>query len=147
MAEPLAIAIAVVRHQGNVLIGLRPPGVPLAGLWEFPGGKILPGETPEQAAVRECREETGLEIRLTGAYAPWEYAYPHGTMRFHAFAAEPAQTDVPPRPPFCWVPCGNLSRYAFPPANAGLVGQLMRQECFPFVPPKAPERAPPCPGR
>lgn len=137
MAEPTAIALAVVHYRGNVLIGLRPEGVPLAGLWEFPGGKILSGETPEQAALRECREETGLEIRLTAAYAPWEYAYPHGTIRFHAFAAEPAQADPLPRPPFCWVPCRSLSQYRFPPANAALVGQLVRQECSPFAPPQA----------
>lgn len=138
MAKPMAIAIAVVQHQGNVLIGLRPEGGPLAGFWEFPGGKVLPGETPEQAAVRECREETGLEIRLTAAYAPWEYAYPHGTIRFHAFAAEPLQADVTPRGPFRWVPCPSLSQYRFPPANATLVDQLVRCTRFPIAPLEGP---------
>jgi len=128
MAEPVAIAIAVVQHQGKVLIGPRPPGAPLAGLWEFPGGKILPGETPQQAALRECREETGLEVRLTGACPPWEHAYPHATIRFYAFTAEPAQSDPVPQPPFIWVPCRSLSQYTFPPANAGLVRQLIQKE-------------------
>lgn len=136
MAEPLPIAIAVVQHQGKVLIGLRPPGVPLAGFWEFPGGKILPGETPEQAALRECREETGLEVRLTGACLPWEHTYPHATLRFYAFTAEPARSDLVPRPPFIWTPCCALSQYAFPPANAPLVSQLVRAASFaPPLPP------------
>ncbi len=52
------IAIAVVEHDGNFLIGLRPSGAVLGGLWEFPGGKVEPDETPEAAAARECLEET-----------------------------------------------------------------------------------------
>jgi mutator protein MutT len=58
--KPIAVAIAVLEHNGKFLVGVRPPGVPLAGLAEFPGGKIDLGETPEAAAIRECREETGL---------------------------------------------------------------------------------------
>jgi 8-oxo-dGTP diphosphatase len=50
------IAVAVVEHDDRVLIGQRPPGVVLGGLWEFPGGKIFEGESAEEAAVRECRE-------------------------------------------------------------------------------------------
>lgn len=138
MAKVTPIALAVVYHRGRVLIGRRPPGVPLAGFWEFPGGKILAGETPEQAAVRECREETGLEIHLNGTYAPWEYAYPHGTIRIHAFAAEPVQADLPPRPPFRWVPRQSLTQYTFPPANACLVDRLVRGEPFPPAPSDAP---------
>ena len=54
--SPVQIALAVVRHDDSVLIGQRPAGVPLAGYWEFPGGKILDDETPQEAAARECRE-------------------------------------------------------------------------------------------
>lgn len=56
--SPQSIAIAVVQRGEQFLIGQRPLGVALAGLWEFPGGKVLPGESPEAAAVRECQEET-----------------------------------------------------------------------------------------
>ncbi len=135
MAGPVAIAIAVVEHQGKVLIGRRPPGVPLAGLWEFPGGKVLPGETPEEAAVRECREETGLEVRLTGAYPSWEHAYGYATLRLFAFKAEPARAEATARPPFVWVPRQSLCEYPFPPANAELVRQLVRDEAVGDPPP------------
>ena len=48
---PVLVAVAVVEHASKVLVGRRPAGKPLAGLWEFPGGKVLPGETPEEAAA------------------------------------------------------------------------------------------------
>ena len=56
------IAVAVVEHDGRFLVGLRPAGKPLAGFSEFPGGKVHSGETPAEAAERECREETGLSV-------------------------------------------------------------------------------------
>src|SRR5947209_7478611 len=62
------IAIAVVEQDGRFLVGRRPAGVPLAGLSEFPGGKIEPQETAEAAAVRECFEETGIVVEVTGRY-------------------------------------------------------------------------------
>ncbi len=69
-AEPLSprveIAIAVVERDGQFLIGLRPEGESLAGYWEFPGGKLDPGEQAADAARRECLEETGLEVRIVG---------------------------------------------------------------------------------
>src|SRR3990167_7893662 len=96
---PMDIALAVVRHAGRVLIGQRPEGVPLAGFWEFPGGKILAGESPEEAAVRECREETGLAIRLGAILCVVEHEYAHGRVRLHFFAAEPIEAMRPPSPP------------------------------------------------
>src|SRR4029079_19393384 len=58
---PTPIAIAIVEHSGSFLVGRRPEGAALAGLWEFPGGKIEPGETAEEAAGREWLVETGLD--------------------------------------------------------------------------------------
>ena len=84
------IAVAVVRQSGRVLIGKRPPEAPLGGLWEFPGGKVCQGERPEAAAVRECREETGLEIRLEGPCQVVVFPYHHGRLRILFFLARPA---------------------------------------------------------
>jgi len=62
-AAPLLLvaAVALLDADGRVLLTRRPPGKPLAGLWEFPGGKVEPGETPERAAMRELYEELGIE--------------------------------------------------------------------------------------
>ena len=59
----LVSAVALVDADGRVLLARRPEGKPLAGLWEFPGGKIAPGETPEAALIRELREELGSRRR------------------------------------------------------------------------------------
>ncbi len=83
------IAVAVVVDQGRYLIGLRPEGAPLAGLWEFPGGKVLAGETPALAAARECREEAALEIDIGPALIVIVHDYPHGRLRLHFLAAAP----------------------------------------------------------
>ncbi len=118
------IAVAVVREAGRVLIGKRPPDVPLAGFWEFPGGKVHEGEQPEAAAVRECREETGLEIRTEGPCEEVVYPYQHGRLRIHFFLARPAGGSAIPRVPFCWAPLSELAGYRFPPANQAVLRRL-----------------------
>ena len=62
----LVVAAALVNENGDILLAQRPEGKALAGLWEFPGGKVEPGETPEAALVREVDEETGLSVREAG---------------------------------------------------------------------------------
>ena len=69
----LVVAIALVDGEGRVLVQQRPPGKPMAGLWEFPGGKVEPGEIPEAALVRELTEELGIEIAIE-ALAPIAFA-------------------------------------------------------------------------
>jgi 8-oxo-dGTP diphosphatase len=124
IAMPKSIAIAVVEQQGRFLIGQRGPEGPLPGLWEFPGGKVEPGETPEQAAVRECREETGLAVAVVGLLDRILYSYPHGDVELHFFACRPIAADQPPAARFRWVPAEELTRYEFPAANAELVKRL-----------------------
>jgi 8-oxo-dGTP diphosphatase len=123
--EPTQIAVALVEHDGRFLVGLRPPGVPLAGCWEFPGGKVHADETPALAAVRECREETGLNIELRGAYPDIVHQYDHDRLRLFFFAARCVSNQTEPRAPFIWVPRAKLGQLAFPPANAALVSYLL----------------------
>ena len=118
------IAVAVVEHDDHYLIGPRPAGVPLAGLWEFPGGKVEPGETAEQAAARECFEETGIAIDVGESYPAVDHRYDHGQVRLIFFACRPRHTACAPRPPFEWVPRRRLVEYRFPDANADLVAYL-----------------------
>ena len=66
-------AVALIDADGRVLVQQRPPGKPMAGLWEFPGGKIEHGETPEAALVRELREELGIDTE-TACLAPATFA-------------------------------------------------------------------------
>ena len=130
-SPPVEIAVAVVEHAGRYLIGLRPPGAPMAGLWEFPGGKLHPGENPAGAAERECLEETGLSVSAGAAYLAVEHEYAHGRLRLHYMkctlgdACQQASTPAVPER-FRWVPVAELSRYEFPPANAGLIELLQR---------------------
>jgi len=119
------IAVAVVRRANEVLIGQRPPGIPLAGLWEFPGGKTRPGESPREAAARECLEETGLSVVVGEEYPSVAHDYPHGRVELHFFACTTREPQAVPRSPFRWVAIASLDRFSFPPANASLLEALM----------------------
>jgi 8-oxo-dGTP diphosphatase len=77
----LVVAVALIDPDGRVLIAQRPPGKAMAGLWEFPGGKIEPGETPETALVRELDEELGIAVK-TACLAPFTFAS-HTYEKFH----------------------------------------------------------------
>ncbi|MBS0208490.1 MAG: (deoxy)nucleoside triphosphate pyrophosphohydrolase [Planctomycetes bacterium] len=119
------IAIAVVERDGQFLIGQRPAGVALAGMWEFPGGKIKPGETPAQAAARECLEEAGLAVCVAGEYPQAEHDYAHADVRLHFLRCQVVEPAAVPREPFRWVARQQLADYEFPPANAKLIEQLL----------------------
>ena len=69
----LVVAVALVDPDGRVLIAQRPQGKAMAGLWEFPGGKIEPGETPEDTLIRELREELGITVKAA-CLAPFTFA-------------------------------------------------------------------------
>ena len=119
------IAIAVVQHGEQFLIGQRPAGVELAGLWEFPGGKLLPGESPEDGAIRECAEETGLSVRSVSRYPEQVQEYAHGTVHLYFIACEPADPAAPPNAPFRWVERRELAEYEFPEGNRFLLALLL----------------------
>ena len=76
----LVAACALVDHDGRVLVAQRPPGKAMAGLWEFPGGKVAVGETPEAAVIRELREELGIDTEAS-CLAPLTFA----SHRYDAF--------------------------------------------------------------
>ena len=83
--RPVRVGIALVGRDGRYLIRRRPPGSSMPGVWEFPGGKCEPGESSEAAAVRECREETGMDVVPRHLRQVITYRYPHAwvEMAYH----------------------------------------------------------------
>ena len=91
-------AAVILRADGAVLLAQRPPGKPYAGYWEFPGGKLEPGETPAHALARELHEELGITVMRAAAWLVQEFVYPHAHVelnffRVFAFEGEPASHD------------------------------------------------------
>jgi 8-oxo-dGTP diphosphatase len=131
-AEPLpvvlVVAVALIDVDGRVLLAQRPPGKAMAGLWEFPGGKVQTGETPEQALIRELNEE--LDIDVTEAcLAPLTFAS-HRYATFHLlmplYVCRRWKGTVTPREgqALKWVRAQQLAEYPMPPADKPLVAVL-----------------------
>ncbi len=121
-------AVALVDRDGRVLIAQRPPGKSMSGLWEFPGGKIEPGETPEAALVREMKEELGITIKPACLY-PLTFAS-HAYEDFHLFMPlfvcrvwEGFVTGKEGQE-LKWVPPTSLNDYPMPPADKPLIAML-----------------------
>ena len=126
---PTPIAIAVVEHEGRFLIGQRPAGITLAGLWEFPGGKIDSDESPEQAAIRECAEETGLIVEPIFRYPEHVQQYDYGAVHLFFIACRlVSATPTQPAPPYHWVAQSELGEYKFPEGNRALLETLKKQK-------------------
>ena len=97
--RPVKVAAAVVWRDGRVLLTRRPPGGPFGLKWEFPGGKLEPGETTEQALVRELREELGVGSVPRGTLAVETYQYAHGfSVELHFVRCELGSLDFASSP-------------------------------------------------
>ncbi len=81
---PVSAAV-IARRDGQVLLAQRPPGKAYAGYWEFPGGKVEPGETPRRALDRELAEELGLQVRRASPWLVQRFVYPHAHVELHFF--------------------------------------------------------------
>ena len=121
-------AIAGVHGKNSILVGQRPPHASLAGFWEFPGGKVLVGETPADAAVRECIEETGISVEIVRQLSTIPYHYAHGPVELHFFECRPVADEnlrlQMPHNPFVWWDRCELQQLHFPPANTEIVRSL-----------------------
>ncbi len=125
----LVAAVALVDSDNRVLLAQRPPGKALAGTWEFPGGKVEPGETPEETVVREVREEIGVETKIA-CLAPLTFAS-HTYETFHLLMPlyvcrrfwgipEPREGQV-----LKWVRPKDMRNYPMPPADEPLIPFLI----------------------
>ncbi len=125
MKMVLVAAVALIDRDGRVLLTRRPEGKQMAGLWEFPGGKIEPGETPEEALIRELREELGIDT-WASCLAPLSFAS-HSYDDFHLlmplFACRKWEGIARGREgqALKWVPVNRLRDYPMPPADLPLI--------------------------
>lgn len=125
MSLLLVAAVALIDADGRVLLAQRPPGKSLAGLWEFPGGKVEPGESPEAALIRELHEELGIET-WQSCLAPLSFAS-HAYEEFHLlmplFACRRWQGIPEPREgqALAWVRPAAMRDYPMPPADLPLI--------------------------
>jgi 8-oxo-dGTP diphosphatase len=124
----LVVAGALVDADGRVLIARRPEGKRMAGLWEFPGGKVAPGETPEAALIRELREELGIDTRESClapiAFASHRYDDFHLLMPLYVCRVWKGAPTPCEGQELAWVRPPRLADYAMPPADAPLVAIL-----------------------
>ena len=124
----LVAAAALIDADGRVLIAQRPEGKQLAGLWEFPGGKVEPGETPEQCLIRELKEELGIDVNeaclapfvfTTHAYDSFHLLMPLWLCRRWSGVVQALEHQA-----VAWVKPVRLSDYPMPPADEPLVAWL-----------------------
>lgn len=131
-------AVILTDEAGKILICKRGEGGSCAFLWEFPGGKVEEGESAEQAAVRECKEELGLDITLGPAYASLDYSYPDKDIHFTFFNGRVTggEMEVRVHEEACWVAPAEMKDYNFCPADVALVERLAweRQIELPVMP-------------
>ena len=124
----LVAACALVDTDGRVLLARRPEGKKMAGLWEFPGGKLNPGETPEAALIRELKEEIGIDV-AAACLAPFAFAS-HAYDNFHLlmplFVCRRWKGTPTPREKqtLAWVRVTKLTEYDMPPADKPLIPLL-----------------------
>jgi A/G-specific adenine glycosylase len=136
------IGVGLIWRGGRVLLSKRPPEGLLGGLWEFPGGKREPGETPVAAMVREVREELGVEVAPEEKIAAIDHAYSHFEITLHAYRCR--HVDGEPRAregqELAWVTVDELDDYAFPAANRRILKMLAGEGRPSTGPPSAPPR-------
>jgi len=125
----LVAACALVDVDGRVLIAQRPAGKAMAGLWEFPGGKVEPGERPEDTLIRELHEELGIVVK-EACLAPLTFAshaYPEFHLLMPLYVCRRWEGTVTAREHagLAWVRPNRLREYSMPPADEPLVSHLM----------------------
>lgn len=124
----LVVAAALIDADGRVLVQQRPPGKPMAGLWEFPGGKVDAGETPEAALRRELAEELGIAIDESclapAVFASEAMADRHLLLLLYVLRKWPGSPEARHASALKWVRPVELHRLDMPPADRPLIGLL-----------------------
>lgn len=122
------VVAALIRDTDRVLICQRPAHKARGMLWEFVGGKVEPGESPEEALIRECREELAITISVGDIFTEVTHTYPDLTIHLTVFNAE-ITAGVPRKlehNDLRWITADELDRYAFCPADQPIVEKLRK---------------------
>ncbi len=121
---------AILFRGGKLLIARRPTADNLANKWEFPGGKVEAGETPEACLARELDEELGIEVRVGAFLGESVYHYEHGAIRLLAYRTTWETGELKPQvhDEIKWVSLGELNQYDFAPADVPFADKLMSGE-------------------
>lgn len=126
--EEIAVAAAVVVHDDRVLVQTRPRGAHYEGHWEFPGGKVEPGESAEACAVRECGEELAVDVRPLGELRRVRWSYPGRRVVVTFVECALCDADARPDPQdgqlVRWADADDLATLSFLPANAEVLADL-----------------------
>jgi A/G-specific adenine glycosylase len=124
----LTVTAGVIAKNGKVLIAQRPPDGLLGGLWEFPGGKLIPGESLPQCLAREIEEELGLRVEVGAALGVYRHAYTHFKVTLHAFGCRLRPVGQRPRrlgvADFKWVRPAELSAYPMGKIDRQIAAQV-----------------------
>ena len=124
------VAVAMIAPDGRVLVQQRPPGKAMAGLWEFPGGKVEPGETPEQALVREIDEELGVTLKAAAleplTFASEPLAERHLILLLYVAREWTGEARALDASAIRWVTIDEMRALPMPPADAPFADALAR---------------------
>lgn len=127
-ATAIEVVCAVIRREGRVLLAKRPAGKRLGGLWEFPGGKVEPGELPAEALRREIREELACDVRVRQALESCAHEYEWGGIVLLPFICEMDAGSPEPLPheheEIAWVRAGEIADYELAPADVPVARML-----------------------
>ncbi len=125
-ADITIVTAAIIQRGGRMLIARRLTAAHGAGGWEFPGGKVEPGETREACLAREIEEELGLSIKVGGLFAEVVHEYPNRTIRLVAYEAEivGGKLVVSDHEEIAWVRPAELENFEFLPADVPIVRKL-----------------------
>jgi 8-oxo-dGTP diphosphatase len=128
-SDYIRVTAAVILQAEQVLIAQRKATDRLAGLWEFPGGKIESGESPEVCLARELREELGIEVRIGHFLGETTYRYPHMAIKLMVYRAYwTGGALMPTDHARCeWVPIRKLNTFSFAPADIPFVEMLVKR--------------------
>ncbi len=122
----ISVTCALIIHEGKVLLAQRSDIMDLPGKWEFPGGKVEEGESPERCLIREIREELGMEIQVLASLTPVDFSYPKKKIRLIPFVVQwiSGEIELIEHAQYGWYDQNQLFSLDMAPADLPIVHEL-----------------------